>query len=95
MEQRLNERATLLDELRRNCRRLFEQVLRIVDLLGVEEAVQLADARRVAHLAERLGLDLADALAGHLELLADLFERAAVAVDEAEAQRPAPGARAR
>jgi hypothetical protein len=34
----------------------------------------------VAHLAERLGLDLADALAGDLELLADLFEGAAVTV---------------
>ena len=34
---------------------------------------QLA-AARVAELAERLRLDLADALAGHLEVLPDLFE---------------------
>src|SRR6478752_7158709 len=86
-EQGFYERAALLDELRRDCRRLLEQVLGIVDLLGIEEAVQLADTRRVAHLAERFGLDLTDALAGDLELLADLLERAAVAVHEAEAQR--------
>ena len=40
----------------------------------------------MAHLAQRLGLDLADALARDLELLADLFKRAAVAVGEAEAE---------
>src|SRR4051812_8868695 len=68
-------------------RRLLEQVLRVVDLLGIEEAVQLADTRRVTHLAQRLGLDLPDAFAGNLELLADFLERAAVAVHEAEAQR--------
>src|SRR5690242_3822530 len=40
----------------------------------VEEASELAAARRVLQLAQRLGLDLADALAGHRELLADLFQ---------------------
>ena len=48
--------------------------------------MQLADARGVAHFAERLGLDLPDALARDAELLADFFERARVAVAEAEAQ---------
>src|SRR5262249_44374937 len=62
-------------------RRDLEEVLRVVDLLGVEEAVELPNARRVAHLAQRLRLDLPDALARDLELLADFLERAAVAVD--------------
>src|SRR2546428_587638 len=51
-----------------------------------EEALKLAQPRRVAHLAQRLGLDLADAFARDLELLADFFERAAVAIPKAEAQ---------
>src|SRR5260370_1280691 len=41
----------------------------------MEEAAQLARAAWVLELAERLGLDLTDALAGHRELLADLLER--------------------
>ena len=40
----------------------------------------------MAQLAQRLRLDLADALAGDAELAADLLERAAAAVFEAEAQ---------
>src|SRR5690606_41914811 len=42
--------------------------------VDVEEAAELLGARRVAQLAQRLGLDLADPLAGDVELLADLFE---------------------
>ena len=38
----------------------------------------------MAQLAQRLGFDLANALAGDLELLADFFERAARAIAEAE-----------
>src|SRR5689334_13148004 len=41
----------------------------------VQKAPQLARSRRVLELAQGLGLDLADALAGDRELLADLFER--------------------
>src|SRR4051794_6718119 len=37
----------------------------------VEEALQPLGARRMAELAQRLRLDLADALARHIELLAD------------------------
>ena len=40
---------------------------------GIQEAPELAAAARVLQLPERLGLDLADALAGDGELLADLF----------------------
>src|SRR5438093_8588152 len=40
---------------------------------GFEEAPQLLRARRVAELAQRLGLDLADALAGHRDILTDLL----------------------
>src|SRR6476659_7572067 len=43
-------------------------------------------ARRVAQLRERLGFDLADALARDAELLAHLFERPYLPVVEAEAQ---------
>ena len=40
----------------------------------------------MTQLAERLGLDLADALAGDREVLADFFEGVLAAVGEAEAQ---------
>ena len=40
----------------------------------------------MAQLAQRLGLDLADTLAGYVELLADLLEGAGTAVLDAEAQ---------
>jgi hypothetical protein len=36
----------------------------------LDEAFELPDAGGVAHFAQRLGLDLADALAGDLELAA-------------------------
>src|SRR3984957_14806417 len=41
----------------------------------IQEASQFPRARRVLQLAQRLGLDLADALARHRELLADFFQR--------------------
>src|ERR671913_1671046 len=44
------------------------------------EGLEQARARRVAEFAERLGLDLADALARHVEVLADLFERVLLAL---------------
>ena len=39
----------------------------------VEEAPEYPRSARMLELAQRLGLDLADALARHRELLADLF----------------------
>ena len=42
-------------------------------------------AAGVAELAQGLGLDLSDALAGDGEILADLFERVLAAVFQAEA----------
>src|SRR5690606_16968522 len=42
--------------------------------VDVEERAQLLGAARVAQLAQRLGLDLADALAGDIELLAHFLE---------------------
>ena len=51
-----------------------------------EETLQMTAAGRMTHLLEGLGLDLADALARHFELPAQLFERAAVAIDEAKPQ---------
>src|ERR1700676_2449034 len=41
----------------------------------IEKAAQLSRAAWVLQFAQGFGLDLADALAGHRELLADLFER--------------------
>jgi hypothetical protein len=57
-------------------------------LFDVEERAQLFGAARVTQLAQGLGFDLADALAGDVELLADFFERViGVHVDaEAHAQ---------
>ena len=55
------------------------------DLLEVEEAAQLLRAARMAQLAQRLGLDLADALAGDVELLADFFQRVVGVHVDAEA----------
>ena len=52
---------------------------------AVDEGLQLAAAAGVAQLAQGLGFDLADALAGDLEALADLFEGVLGAVFEAEA----------
>src|SRR5208282_170777 len=56
----------------------------------VEEAPELPAPAWVLEFAQRLGFDLADALAGHRELLADLFERVVRvhADSEAHAQDP-------
>src|SRR5947207_14753465 len=51
----------------------------------VQEAAQLPRPARMLELAQRLGLDLADALAGHRELLADLFQRVVGVHADAEA----------
>jgi hypothetical protein len=55
-----------------------------VQFLNFQKAVQLTDARGMAHFAKRFGLDLPDALAGDPELLADFLECACTAVTEAE-----------
>src|SRR5918992_3126842 len=52
---------------------------------AVEKAPQLARAARMLELAQRLGLDLADALAGDRELLADLLQRVVGVHADAEA----------
>src|SRR6202140_2010655 len=52
----------------------------------LQVVAELLRARRVAQLAQRFGLDLPDSLAGDPEPLSDLFQRALVAVDQAEAQ---------
>src|SRR5260221_14463792 len=41
----------------------------------IQKAPQLPTPRRMLQLAQRLGLDLADAFAGHRELLADFLQR--------------------
>ena len=52
----------------------------------LDEGLERPAAQRVAQLAERLGLDLADALAGDREALADFLERVLALVTDAEAQ---------
>src|SRR5690606_14192580 len=54
--------------------------------VAVEVGAELLAAVRVAQLGQRLGLDLADALAGDAELAPDLLERPGLTVLEAEAQ---------
>src|ERR1043165_2786518 len=53
--------------------------------LVLDERLEALAARRVAQLAERLRLDLADALAGDLEVLADFLERVIALLADAEA----------
>ena len=55
--------------------------LRNEELLPLEETGQLPNARWMAHLAERLGLNLPDALTGDLELLAHLLEGTGVTIN--------------
>src|SRR3954469_9377731 len=52
----------------------------------LEVVAELLRTRRVAELRERLRLERADPLASETELLADLVERARLAVGEPEAQ---------
>ena len=56
------------------------------DLVALQETLELAETGWVPHLTQGLCLDLADSLAGHLELFADLLERTAVSVAEAKSQ---------
>src|SRR5882672_566225 len=51
---------------------------------SLEERAQLAAARWMPQLPQRLGLDLPDPLARDREALADLFERVLAAVADAE-----------
>ena len=55
-------------------------------MIRFQKAVQLPQARGVAHFAERLGLDLPNAFTGDLELMADVFQRAGVAITDAKAK---------
>ena len=55
-------------------------------MASVQKVLEFLAAAGVAQLAERLGLDLADALARDIEFLADLLKRAGAAVLNAEAQ---------
>src|SRR5690349_13479648 len=59
--------------------------LRIHPSLALHEALQPLRPGRVAQLPERLRLDLADALARHLEVLPDLLERVVALLADAEA----------
>src|SRR6266545_868623 len=58
----------------------------ISDRSRLEEAPELLGARGMAELAERLGLDLPDALARDREVLPHLFQGVLAAVREPEAE---------
>src|ERR1700730_11550428 len=51
---------------------------------SLEKCPELAAARRMPELSQRLGFNLSDALAGDAEALADLFERVLAAVTDTE-----------
>ena len=53
---------------------------------SVQEVLQLLGAAGMTQLTQRLSLDLADTLAGDMELLAHLFQRTGAAVLDAKAQ---------
>src|SRR6266851_3006338 len=57
----------------------------LISRRGFEEDAELARAGGVPQLAERLGFDLADALAGEGERLSHFFERVLPAVFQPEA----------
>src|SRR5258706_14466555 len=59
---------------------------RFLQPFNLQKPLQMADARGMAHFAERLGLDLPDAFTGDAKLLADLFERARIAIPQPETQ---------
>ena len=63
----------------------MRQLLELFSQGEFEEAAELVRARRVAQLAQRLDFDLADALAGDGERLADFLERVLAAVLQPEA----------
>src|SRR5439155_9592771 len=52
--------------------------------LVLDEGLEVAPAQRMAQLAERLGLDLPDALTGDREALANLFQRVLALLADAE-----------
>jgi len=52
----------------------------------LEVVLQFARAARMPQLAQRLGLDLPNALASHAELTSDLFKRPRMTVNQPETQ---------
>src|SRR5664280_974879 len=54
-------------------------------LLGLEEAVKVVSPGGVAQLAQGLGFDLADALAGHAVQITNFLEGVAAAIDQPKA----------
>src|SRR5437773_239320 len=65
---------------------VYSPAYNLFHLFDLEEAVELPNAGRMAHFAQRFGLDLADSLARDLELRAHFLQRARIAVTQAEAQ---------
>ena len=54
--------------------------------LHIQEVPQLPASRRMTELAQRLGLNLADALPGHLEVFAHLFQGVRLTIQQPEAE---------
>ncbi len=78
--------ACVLLDISRTPRGLLRDVGRALARHSAQEAFQLPAPHGVLQLANGLGFDLADALAGDLEDAADLFQRVGVAVAQAVAQ---------
>src|SRR5690242_20460475 len=66
------------------CATVYHNLYRPSTVLALDEALEPLRPRRVPQLAQRLRLDLADALAGHLEVLTDLLERVVALLADAE-----------
>ena len=62
---------------------------------GFKETLELSDTSRMPHFAQGLCFDLANALAGNLELPAYFLQRSAVAIDQPEIVARALAARDR
>src|SRR6185437_2693286 len=58
---------------------------RVSRLLALHESFEVTGAPGLAQLAQRLGLDLPDALARHRELLSDFFQRVVGLLSDTEA----------
>ena len=80
-----NERIQLTRKARRHTTPDLENTTKHTIIL-LQIVLELAAAAGVAQLAECLRLDLADTLAGDVELFANLFERAAAAIVQPKAQ---------
>ena len=71
---------------RQNIQKFIADIIHIPVSNSVQKVLQLLAPAGMAQLSEGLGLDLADALPGDVEFLADFLQRAGPSIFNAEAQ---------